>query len=159
MALTYYSGSDFNVHDSNLCISDEIDQNTTSLILFYSVQCPHCKSMLQSFRELINHVSGINVGILNINKTDNKSVVMDSKYTKDTQIEYVPYILLFHNGKAIARYDDDENLQNLLNFINDTTQNLKQSFESEKDNTEILKPYRRKNLKRTVKRCYMNSDE
>ena len=80
---------------------------------------------------------------------------MDSKYTKNTQIEYVPYVLLFHNGKAIARYDDDADLENILQFITDTTHNMKQSFETEKEPTEMLKPYKRKHFKRTVERCYM----
>lgn len=158
MALTYYSGSDFNVVDNNLCITDEINNKTTTLLLIYSVQCPHCKDMLSSFRNLVNHVSGINIGILNVNKTENKSIVMDSKHTEHTRIEYVPYILLFHDGKAIARYDDDSQIENILQFINDTTQHMKQSFEdTEKESTGGLKPFSRthKNTLNTVKRCYM----
>ena len=34
MALTYYSGSDFTVHENNICILDELDNNTTTLLLY-----------------------------------------------------------------------------------------------------------------------------
>tara|TARA_Y100001958_G_C21074568_1_gene432937 strand:- start:153 stop:632 length:480 start_codon:yes stop_codon:yes gene_type:complete len=159
MALTYYSGRDFTVREDNLCITDELDENTTSLILFYSIQCPHCKDMLQTFRNILHNVSGINIGILNINKPENKSILMDSKYTQNTKIEYVPYVLLFYNGKAIARYDDDADITNVLQFINDTTQNMKQSFENDPEQPkDTLKPYKRKHFKRTIQRCYVNTD-
>jgi thiol-disulfide isomerase/thioredoxin len=159
MALTYYSGSDFTVHENNICILDELDNNTTTLLLFYSIQCPYCKDMLQTFRNILQNVSGINIGILNINKPENKSVLMESKYTENTKIEYVPYVLLFYNGKAIARYDDDADISNLLQFINDTTQNMKQSFDTEEEKPkDILIPYKRKNFKRTIQRCYVNTD-
>ena len=158
MALSYYSGSDFTVYENELSITDELEKGTTSLILFYSIQCPHCKDMLQTFRNILHHVSGINIGILNINKPENKNVLLESKYTENTKIEYVPYILLFYDGKAIARYDDDAQIDNVLQFIHDTTQNMKQSFENEDEKPkETLKPYKKKHFKRTVKRCYMNN--
>ena len=159
MALTYYTGADFTVLDNDLSIVDELQNKTTSLLLFYSIQCPHCKDMLQTFRNLLDHVSGINIGIMNINKPENKNVLLESKYTHNTKIEYVPYVLLFYDGKAIARYDDDSHLENILQFIHDTTQNMRQSFENEDTKPkEMLRPYKKKHLKRTIKRCYMSDD-
>ena len=116
MALSYLSADDFDVSD-DLIIRDDYNQDITTLVLFYSIECPHCKDMLSIFRQLPNKMSGINVSILNINKQNNKRLVMQSKNTENTKIEYVPYILLFHDGKAIARYDDEADMQNILHFI------------------------------------------
>ena len=128
MALSYLCSNDFELRDE-LIIKSDYGQDITNLVLFYSIECPHCKDMLKIFRKLPQQVSGINISILNINKHDNKRIVIESKNTKNTKIEYVPYILLFHNGEAIARYDDDADMNSMLHFIKEATQNITQSFE------------------------------
>lgn len=152
MALSYLCSTDFEVRDDLIIKADE-GANTTNLVLFYSIECPHCKDMLKIFRKLPSQVSGINISILNINKPENKDVVMSSKDTKNTKIEYVPYILLFHNGEAIARYDDDPQIENILQFINETTQNITQSFE-EKEPEPTIKPVTIRG--RNCGRCFLS---
>ena len=156
MALSYLCSDDFDCKD-DLIIKDDYGRDGTTLVLFYSIECPHCKDMLKIFRKLPQKVSGINISILNINKNENKSLVMNSKNTENTKIEYVPYILLFHNGAAIARYDDAPDIDNILQFINETTQNITQSFKKE-DPEPMIKPISIRGFGvRGGGRCYLNS--
>ena len=85
-----------------------------SLILFYSTSCPHCQQFIPLFKTLPGNLPGCQFGLININK--NKRVIRESKQSV-SPIEYVPYIILFINGKPFMRYDGPPDQHEIINFI------------------------------------------
>lgn len=76
-----------------------------SLVMFYSVRCPKCKDLIPVFKRLPGSIGGCQFGICNID-TDRRIIGM-SKMTIGP-IRYVPYILLFLDGKPITQYDPNK---------------------------------------------------
>lgn len=93
-----------------------------SLILFYSTQCKHSMNFLPNFRKLPGVISGCQFGMINISK--NKDLVKISSGTI-TPIEYVPYLILYSNGKPFMRYDGQHDINSIKNFIMDVNNKLK----------------------------------
>ena len=93
-----------------------------SLILFYSTQCDHCHAIIPLFKQLPQYVQGCKFGILNVSK-NNKLVEL----SKDTiaPLEYVPYIILYTNGKPFMRYEGKPDIESIKDFILDVQKNLK----------------------------------
>ena len=98
-----------------------------SLILFYSTQCNFCQNMIPIFRRLPGSISGCQFGMINVTK--HKDIV---RLSKDTiaPITYVPYIILYHNGRPYMRYDGPAKHEDIQNFIVDVANSLqtRQSF-------------------------------
>ena len=101
-----------------------------SLILFYSTQCTFCQTMIPIFRKLPGTISGCQFGMINVSK--NKEIVRTSKDTI-APITYVPYIILYHNGRPYMRYDGPANQNDIQNFIVEVANSLqtRQSFTNE----------------------------
>ena len=74
--------------------------NGFSLILFYSIQCDYCKKLLPNFRRLPGMIGVCQFGLVNIAK--NKSLINLSNKTV-SPIEYVPFLILYANGKPFMR--------------------------------------------------------
>lgn len=85
-----------------------------SLILFYSTQCPYCEPFIPIFKKLPGTVGGCQFGMINI--STNRSIVEKSKNTI-MPLTYVPYIVLYNNGRPIISYDGPANEQELKNFV------------------------------------------
>ena len=92
------------------------------LVLFYSTQCSYCQDVIPMFKQLPKQIKGCKFGMLNVSK-NNKLVTM----SKDTiaPLEYVPYIILYTDGKPFMCYEGDISLQALQTFILDVQQKLK----------------------------------
>src|SRR5438105_828544 len=73
-----------------------------SLVLFYSDDCKHCEDCIPIFEQLPNNLNGCAFAIVNLDK--NKKLV---ELSRDTllQIEYVPLIVAYVDGKPYVRYD------------------------------------------------------
>jgi thiol-disulfide isomerase/thioredoxin len=101
-----------------------------SLILFYSTQCTFCQNMIPIFRRLPGSISGCQFGMINVSK--NKEIVKLSRNTI-APITYVPYIILYHNGKPYMRYDGPAKNEDIQNFIVEVANSLqsRQSFTNE----------------------------
>ena len=116
--------------------------NGFSLILFYSPQCPHCKNLLPVFKKLPSIVGGCQFGILNVSA--NKSIIELSKKTV-SPITYVPYIILYINGKPFMLYEGPPNEEEIKRFIVEVSKKIqsKQKFsESEvKTNENSIPAY------------------
>lgn len=102
-----------------------------SLILFYSTQCQHCQNMIPIFKSLPGSISGCQFGMINVSK--NKDIVKLSKETI-APITYVPYVILYHNGKPYMRYDGPSDFKEIQNFVVEVANSIqsRQSFTSEK---------------------------
>lgn len=85
-----------------------------SLILFYSNQCEHCNTLLPIFRKLPGTVGGCQFGMINVSL--NKDCI---KKARDTiaPITYVPYILLYINGKPFMKYQGPYDSNEIKKFV------------------------------------------
>lgn len=137
-----------------------------SLILFYSTQCNYCKELIPIFKQLPGQVDGCQFGMINVNK--NKKIIQMSNKTI-VPITYVPYIILYIDGIPFMRYDGDNNKEDILQFIIEVANKVKEKRQfSSKNNNEmekeeqvidipeycIAKPLCGKN----DKRCYLKYD-
>lgn len=93
-----------------------------SLILYYSTQCPHCKNLIPIFKRLPGSVSGCQFGMINVSK--NKNIVHMSKNSV-APLKYVPYIILYINGKPCMRYDGPANIASLQRFVVEVSHKFK----------------------------------
>jgi len=104
-----------------------------SLILFYSNKCPTCKPIYEVFKQLPGTVNGCQFGMINVS-TSKKVVEMSQSTT--SPLTYVPYIILYLNGKPIMAYEDDSvpTVNKIQNFIREIAQNIrhKQQFSKER---------------------------
>lgn len=102
-----------------------------SLILFYSNQCPHCKMLIPIFKCLPGTIGGCQFGMLNVGA--NKDCIRMSKETI-APINYVPYIVLYINGRPFMRYQGPYDQNEIKRFVIDVAQKVqnKQKFSDDK---------------------------
>lgn len=93
------------------------------LVLYYSTDCNHCQSFIPNFKKLPGRIGGCQFGMVNVNK--NIKLVKASQNTI-VPIKYVPYIMLYIDGKPLIRYDGEHNLNMITEFIVDVSKKLKQ---------------------------------
>lgn len=98
-----------------------------SLILFYSTQCPHCQKLIPIFKKLPGTIGGCQFGMINV--STNKNCI---RLSNDTiaPITYVPYIVLYINGRPFMRYLGPHDANELKKFIIEVAQKMdsKQKF-------------------------------
>jgi thiol-disulfide isomerase/thioredoxin len=155
-SILFLNSEDFFVEGPTLrCRID----NGPLYILFYSTDCPHCKTALPAFRALPNSFPSHKFGLINI--SNNPSVVHKSKQS-DTPIKYVPSVILYHNGSPHFRFTSKITLDNLRSFVLNTAKIVpsKQKFVSQENEEEkeipaytVGKPYCDGDV------CYINYDQ
>jgi len=102
-----------------------------SLILFYSTQCAHCQTLIPIFKRLPGTIGGCQFGMINVSA--NKRCVQMSRNTI-APITYVPYIVLYINGRPFMRYQGPHDSGEIRRFVLEVAQkvNNKQKFISDK---------------------------
>ena len=85
-----------------------------SLILFYSTQCVHCQSLIPIFKKLPGTIGGCQFGMINV--STNKQCIRMSKETI-APISYVPYIVLYIQGKPFMRYSGPHDSSEIKRFV------------------------------------------
>lgn len=102
-----------------------------SLILFYSKQCGYCNDLIPIFKKLPGSITGCQFGMVNV--SNNKKVISMSSNTI-APIEYVPYILLYVNGKPFMRYNGPYDGAEIKRFVFEVASKVrdKQKFNNEK---------------------------
>ena len=112
--LLFLSSDDFSVDKGNkgniLCHSIQ----GFSLILFYSTQCVHCQNLIPLFKKLPGTIGGCQFGMINV--SSNKQCVQMSKDTI-APISYVPYIVLYIQGKPFMRYSGPHDGSEIKRFV------------------------------------------
>lgn len=93
-----------------------------SLILFYSPHCQYCQQILPTFKQLPGIINGCRFGVVNVSTA--KECIKQSKDTI-APILYVPYIILYFNGKPYMSYKGEMNLDSIRHFIVEISQNMK----------------------------------
>ena len=89
-------------------------------------------------KQLPGTVTGCQFGMINVSK--NKDIVRLSKETI-APITYVPYVILYHNGKPYMRYDGPADLKAIQEFIVEVANSIqsRQSFTTEKKDEKTEK--------------------
>lgn len=102
-----------------------------ALILFYSTQCAHCKTLIPIFKKLPGTIGGCQFGMINV--SSNKKAVMMSQNTI-APITYVPYIVLYINGKPFMRYNGPHDSGEIRRFVIEVANKVqnKQQFSNDK---------------------------
>lgn len=101
-----------------------------SLVLFYSTQCEHCQELIPIFKKLPGTLGGCQFGIINV--SSNKKCIMMAKETV-VPITYVPYIILYIDGKPYMAYDGPHDANEIKRFVLEVSKSVsaKQQFSSE----------------------------
>jgi hypothetical protein len=122
--LIFLSSGDFTLHQGTkgpiMCTSIP----DLSLILFYSTKCEYCHDFLEAWRRLPGSLAGCQYGICNVGK--NKGAILMSKETI-APIEFVPYVLLYINGKPYMNYQGSPAIKDILDFVKEVNQNYLQT--------------------------------
>jgi len=120
-SLLYLSEKDFKVvqgpEGSTLCNGVK----GFFMVLYYSKECVHCHSFMPIFKKIPHSVSGCQFGLVNV--TQNPNMVKMSEKTI-SPIQYVPYIILYVNGKPFLRYDGPRTEEGVKNFIMEVSKKL-----------------------------------
>tara|TARA_Y100000389_G_scaffold179317_1_gene193232 strand:+ start:1813 stop:2349 length:537 start_codon:yes stop_codon:yes gene_type:complete len=95
-----------------------------SLVLFYSTQCEHCKTLIPIFKKLPGTVGGCQFGMINV--SHNKKCIEMSQQTV-TPIQVVPYIILYIQGKPYMRYKGPQDPREISRFIIEVSQQAQQN--------------------------------
>jgi len=95
-----------------------------TLILFHAdpERCEHCSDLIPEFRKLPYAMPGIKFAMINLNKYKE---IVDMASKTISPISYVPYIILFVEGRPFTRYDGDRSYQDILDFLNTILNSLK----------------------------------
>ena len=114
-----------------------------SLIFFYSTtQCDHCPKLIPIFKKLPGTIGGCQFGMVNV--IINRQCVNMSKNTI-APITYVPYIVLYIDGKPFMRYNGPYDEREIRRFILEVANKIrsKQQFSSEniKDDKKSIPEY------------------
>ena len=106
-----------------------------SLILFYSTRCGHCKTLIPIFKRLPGTIGGCQFGMINV--SSNKKCVRMSQNTI-APIKYVPYIILYIQGKPFMRYNGPHDGAEIRRFVIEVANKVqsKQNFTKEQVNDD-----------------------
>jgi hypothetical protein len=94
------------------------DMQNITLIMFYSIQCPHCDNAMPELEKLsqfiISNNLPIQIAICDILK--NKKIIQESAETVDP-IKFVPYMPIYLNEKPYLRYNGKKTAEEMLNYL------------------------------------------
>jgi thiol-disulfide isomerase/thioredoxin len=129
MAGIYYlSSDDFHVEQgqSGQIMCHKIAN--IAMILFYSKGCDSCKDFIPKFKTLPTKVNGCVFGMVNVS-VDGQKIIKLSQSTI-TPITYVPFVVLYVNGKPYLEYRGAKDVQQIAQFVFEVSQliNNKQQF-------------------------------
>lgn len=97
-----------------------------SLIMFYSTQCSHCKTFIPIFKRLPGTIGGCQFGMANVSLEKSKLVKLSASTI--APITYVPYVVLYIDGKPYMRYNGPQDENEIRNFIVEIAKHINSSF-------------------------------
>ena len=131
--LLFLTADDFNVVESNGNKILEHNVRGFTLVLFYSTNCVHCNKLLPILKQLPGTIAGCLFGMINVNR--NTLVIKKSNGTI-TPLTYVPYIILYYNGRPYMRYDGPSSMKDIQNFVRNVTDSIKRQIENDKESLQ-----------------------
>lgn len=106
-----------------------MDSKGLFLVCFHANpdRCVHCEETIPEFKKLPQRIGSCKFALVNLNA--NPDIVKMSKMTI-APIEYVPFIILYVNGRPFLKYEGDRTLPAFMEFLQEVIQKLqtKQSF-------------------------------
>ncbi len=93
-----------------------------SLILFYSTQCEHCRTLIPIFKSLPNELTGCNFGMINVSL--HREIISMARDTL-SPIQYVPFIVLYIDGRPYMKYQGPHVGNEIKRFIFEVSQKVK----------------------------------
>ena len=107
-----------------------------SLVLFYSTNCKHCNVLVPIFKKLPGNIAGCQFAMVNI--STNRECIEMSKNTI-SPITYVPYIILFIDGRPFMKYDGPSDVGEIGRFVMEVSRSLATRSRKEvvKDNDKV----------------------
>lgn len=158
--LLYFCSDDFNITKGTKGNILSHGVQGISLVLFYSTDCVHCQSLIPVFKRLPGTIGSCQFGMLNVSL--NKKCIMMSNNTI-SPIEYVPYIILYVNGRPFLKYEGPHDPSEITRFVLEVSKKLqnKQKFTSQhiKQNSNTGIPAYSIAHPKTNKVCYLEFDE
>lgn len=109
-----------------------------SLILFYSTKCIYCQGLIPIFKTLPGTIGGCQFGMVNIKNND--ACVEMAKNTI-APIQYVPYIILYVNGKPFMAYKGAYEAEQIQRFVVEVANNIQKKQQFSKDKVKQEKPH------------------
>jgi hypothetical protein len=86
-----------------------------SMVMFYSPLCKNiCMPLLPQFNQLPNIISNVKFCTLNIN--EHVGIIPLSEHTI-SPIKFVPFIILYVDGRPFLQYDDQPVLSKMVDFV------------------------------------------
>ncbi len=82
-----------------------------TVVFFYSISCPICKPLFQDFKGLPGKVHGVNFAVANVSA--NNMRIQQMAEASVTPIRYVPYIVVYVNGKFYLEYRGPKKIENI----------------------------------------------
>lgn len=137
--LLYLTSDDFAISEGNA--GKVLCHNIPgfSLILWYSTSCQHCHELIPIFKNLPGSIGGCQFGMINV--STNRQCVNLSKNTI-APITYVPYIVLYVNGRPFMKYNGPRNPNSIKQFIIEVANNMKtkRQFTNENSGNQPQQP-------------------
>ena len=129
-ALIFLTTDDFSVQKSP---SGDILCNSIqgfSLVLFYSTKCEHCQELIPIFKGLPGTLANCQFAMINVSQ---QRGVAEMSRSTISPITYVPYIVLYVNGRTFMKYNGPTDSNEIKRFVIEVTRNLqnKQKFYEE----------------------------
>lgn len=114
-----------------------------SLVLFYSTRCEYCPMMVEIFKKLPHYVPGCQFALLNISTYQNVAWMSQKTIAP---ITYVPFVVLYVNGRPFMKYNGEKRLQDIAGFVNEVLSRIqnKKNFSSSNirvENEETIPEY------------------
>lgn len=81
------------------------------VVFFYSVSCPICKTLINEFKSLPGKVQGVNFALANVSA--NNMRIQQMSEASQTPIRYVPYIVVYIEGKYYLEYRGPKNIDSI----------------------------------------------
>jgi hypothetical protein len=106
-----------------------------SLVLFFSKQCTHCHTMLQFYPIIAQAVPACQIALLNIS-----SYPRVARMSQQTiaPITYVPFMILYVNGRPFVKYNGPKTLQDIINFLTEVLSRIQSKTSNFKSNPRMV---------------------
>jgi len=133
--LYHLTGEDFFLEQGSdgkklLCI----DAKGLVLVCFHvnGDRCAHCEDAIPEFKRLPQRIGNCKFALANLSA--NPDLIKMSKMSK-APIEYVPFIILYVNGRPFLKYNGERTTQDMAEFVQEVVQKLqtKQQFIEQKN--------------------------
>lgn len=92
-----------------------------SILFFYSTKCEYCQKFIPVYKTLPGNIKGCHFGMVNVSQ--NSKLINMSRETI-SEIKYVPYIVLYVDGKPYVRYDGPYDAKEVAQFVMEINQRL-----------------------------------